>query len=154
MLNLKEEALRWVRMFAPHVNPYVGSGMLSNTQDDNAIIHQAKQCAKNVVNEFIKSFNNDTYIGHTYYEINHSLLRAIDSLTVDDLFPEDDIEFYNILLPQKPDLILRVYRKDNDLNNLRFCDDTLVVTIRGKDQDRMDGLRLLIQVYTQKNIRL
>lgn len=41
----KEKALQLITMFKRHVNPYSGSGMLSNTYDDNAALAQAKACA-------------------------------------------------------------------------------------------------------------
>lgn len=51
--------------FKMHVNPYFGSGMLTNTYDDRAIDFQSNFCAIIAVNEIIKSveweddFNDD-----------------------------------------------------------------------------------------------
>lgn len=44
-MNTKEKAIELVKKFKDHVNPYIGSGMLSNTYDDNAILWQSKKCA-------------------------------------------------------------------------------------------------------------
>lgn len=35
-----------IKKFSKHVNPYMGSGMLSNTIDDEAILMQSKECVK------------------------------------------------------------------------------------------------------------
>ena len=42
-----------IEKFSHHVNPYVGSGMLSNTYDDDVILWQAKKCALITVNEIL-----------------------------------------------------------------------------------------------------
>lgn len=42
-----------VEKFLDHVNPYIGSGMLSNTCDDGVIIWQARKCALITVNEIL-----------------------------------------------------------------------------------------------------
>ena len=52
----KEKAIELVSRFKDYVNPYTGSGMLSNTHDDSAIIWQAKQCALIAINIEIESF--------------------------------------------------------------------------------------------------
>ena len=49
----KEKAEELVNKFKDHVNPYIGSGMLSNTYDDKAILYQSKQCALICVDEMI-----------------------------------------------------------------------------------------------------
>lgn len=49
----KEKAQELVSKFKDHVNPYIGSGMLSNTHDDNAILFQSKQCALILVDEIL-----------------------------------------------------------------------------------------------------
>jgi len=51
MTKQEEKAIELVEMFKDHVNPYIGSGMLSNTCDDRAIVWQAKQCAVKTENE-------------------------------------------------------------------------------------------------------
>ena len=50
-----EKAEEIVDKFKDHVNPYMGSGMLSNTFDDNAILWQSKKCALICVDEIIQS---------------------------------------------------------------------------------------------------
>ena len=48
--------------FSHHVNPYVGSGMLSNTYDDDVILWQARKCALITVNEILA--NTPMYTGN------------------------------------------------------------------------------------------
>ena len=44
-----------VENFLDHVNPYIGSGMLSNTYDDNVILWRAKKCALITANEILQN---------------------------------------------------------------------------------------------------
>ncbi len=41
----RQEALKLTSSFQDYVNPYVGSGMLSNWCDNDAILRQSKACA-------------------------------------------------------------------------------------------------------------
>jgi len=71
----KANELIW--LFEPHVNPYLGSGMLTNDYDDIAILYQAKRCAKKHVEQLIKELseyrlNNDvedTASENYYYRV-------------------------------------------------------------------------------------
>ena len=47
----KEKAVELIEKFKDKVNPYIGSGMLSNTHDDSAILWQSKKCALIVCDE-------------------------------------------------------------------------------------------------------
>jgi len=58
----KEKAIELTGNFKDHVNPYIGSGMLSNTHDDSAILWQAKKCALIAVDEILKT-NPVEFIG-------------------------------------------------------------------------------------------
>lgn len=48
------KAIELVEQFKDNVNPYIGSGMLTNIYDDDAILWQSKICATKTVNEIIK----------------------------------------------------------------------------------------------------
>ena len=61
-MEVQEKINELVEKFSQHVNPYIGSGMLSNTYDDNAIIWQAKGCALITVNEILA--NTPMYTGN------------------------------------------------------------------------------------------
>lgn len=41
----KDKAKQLIGLFKDKVNPYVGSEMLSNIHDDEAILYQSKRCA-------------------------------------------------------------------------------------------------------------
>lgn len=53
----KEKATELIEKFKDKVNPYIGSGMLSNTHDDSAILWQSKKCVHIVADEAIKLAN-------------------------------------------------------------------------------------------------
>lgn len=52
----KEKAEELIEKFKDKVNPYIGSGMLSNTYDDSVILWQSKKCASIVVDEILNSY--------------------------------------------------------------------------------------------------
>lgn len=56
-MTSKEKATELIEKFKDKVTPYIGSGMLSNTHDDSAILWQSKKCAQVVVDEAIKLAN-------------------------------------------------------------------------------------------------
>lgn len=60
MKTAKEKAIELVKLFIDNVNPYIGSGMLSNTQDDDAIFYQSKMVAGKCVDEIIKALTFTT----------------------------------------------------------------------------------------------
>lgn len=64
----KEKAIELTEKFKPHVNPYVGSGMLSNSTDDAVILYQAKDCAIIAVNEMLHQFNAAVLLNSTQSE--------------------------------------------------------------------------------------
>jgi len=53
-MTAKEKATELIEKFKDKVNPYVGSGMLSNTYDDSAILWKSKECANIVCDECLK----------------------------------------------------------------------------------------------------
>ena len=53
MITPKEKAEQLVSSFSPFVYCYMGSGMLTNTSDDEVIKMNAKLCALKVVDEII-----------------------------------------------------------------------------------------------------
>jgi len=69
-LKAKELALR----FSPHVNPYIGSGMLSNSPDDDTILWQAKQCAKICVAEIL-TICTTSYFKDFWNNVNNEIYK-------------------------------------------------------------------------------
>jgi hypothetical protein len=63
----KEKAVELVAKFKNYVNPYIGSGMLSNTHDDGAILFQSKQCALIAVDEILLSRKDDSQFDDTLW---------------------------------------------------------------------------------------
>ena len=66
MMSPKKEAEQLVNNFSPFVYCYMGSGMLTNTSDDEVIKMNAKMCALKVFDEILYEFDhlawdNDTY---------------------------------------------------------------------------------------------
>lgn len=53
-MDTREKAIELVNKFKNHVNPYIGSGMLSNTYDNEAIVWQAKICATILADEVLE----------------------------------------------------------------------------------------------------
>ena len=61
MLKPKEKAIELIEKFKDKVNPYIGSGMLSNTHDDSAILCQSKKCAQIVCDEAQELLNKPMF---------------------------------------------------------------------------------------------
>jgi hypothetical protein len=57
----KEKATELIEKFKDKVNPYIGSGMLSNTHDDSAILWQSKKCAQIVCDEAQEILNKPMF---------------------------------------------------------------------------------------------
>jgi len=57
----KEKATELIEKFKDKVNPYIGSGMLSNTHDDSAILWQSKKCAQIVCDEAQEILNKPAF---------------------------------------------------------------------------------------------
>ena len=53
----KEKAKQLIKKYKFYVNPYVGSGMLSNTHDDDAILMRAKDCALILIVEILEGLD-------------------------------------------------------------------------------------------------
>ena len=82
-MNEKQKAVELINDFKDHVNPYMGSGMLSNTYDDNAILYQSKMCAKKAVGQIMRNcIRNGEQL--TYWGV---VLVEIDNTTVEDVNP-------------------------------------------------------------------
>jgi hypothetical protein len=63
----KEKAKELIDKFNDHVNPYCGSGMLSNTFDDDAIKYQSKHCVLICVEEILCEVSeNNVKIGRNH----------------------------------------------------------------------------------------
>lgn len=70
----KEKAKELVDKFKDKVNPYVGSGMLSNTYDDRTILVQSQRCALIATEEIIEQWDYiDTYLADMGGELNPNL---------------------------------------------------------------------------------
>ena len=66
----KEKATQLIEKFKDHVNPYIGSGMLSNTLDEAAILMQSKSCALITTDHVLKTIRNmDIQDIHVQWEL-------------------------------------------------------------------------------------
>ena len=68
----KTKAIELVDKFKPLVYCYMGSGMLSNSYDDNVILENAKRCAIICVDVILndcgaKNWKNDEMTGNNYW---------------------------------------------------------------------------------------
>jgi hypothetical protein len=54
----KEKAIELIDKYKPFVYCYMGSGMLSNTYDEDVILNMSKQCALIAVDEIVKECYN------------------------------------------------------------------------------------------------
>lgn len=84
-MSPKEKAIELINKFRHKVNPYVGSGMLSNTHDDEAILWQAKSCVHIVCAECIKehchdSEHKDPKAQDRWIEFWQKVQKEVDSL--------------------------------------------------------------------------
>ena len=68
MKTIKEQADSIVEKFKPHVNPYIGSGMLSNTHDDDAISWQATHCAIIYCEGIIEALEENLVEDYDYHQ--------------------------------------------------------------------------------------
>jgi hypothetical protein len=94
-MQTKQTAIELVKKFYDHVNPYIGSGMLSNTIDDSAILWQSKKCALIAVDTIIKAkptFPLKTFILMRYIDMLdeantfwNQVKSDIETLTPDDV---------------------------------------------------------------------
>lgn len=53
-MTIQEKAKELILLFEPHVYPYLGSGMLTNTYDDDVILMMSKKCAIKCIEEINK----------------------------------------------------------------------------------------------------
>jgi hypothetical protein len=84
MTTPKEKAEQLISNFSPYVYCYMGSGMLTNTCDDEAIKMNAKQCALIVVDEILEEFyhlacDDETY-GNTKIKYWQEVTQEIEKL--------------------------------------------------------------------------
>ena len=61
-MEVQDKINELVEKFSQHVNPYIGSGMLSNSHDGNAILWQSRKCALIAANEILE--NTQMYTGN------------------------------------------------------------------------------------------
>ena len=94
-MNTKEEAIKLVKKFKDHVNPYIGSGMLSNSFDDGAILWQSKKCAVITIDAILEASPTNPLTGG-YIELYSDMVDEaiifwkqvksdIETLTVEDV---------------------------------------------------------------------
>lgn len=81
MSGSKQKAIELVASFKDFVNPYMGSGMLSNTYDNDAILFQSKKCAHVCVDKIIESEPH-------YILLYDNVRNNIDLVTVEDIFKD------------------------------------------------------------------
>ena len=84
-MTAKEKATELIEKFKDKVNPYIGSGMLSNTHDDSAILWQSKKCAHIVCDECLKehcheSEHKDPKAQDRWIEFWQDVKREVDAL--------------------------------------------------------------------------
>ena len=77
-MNTKQKAKELVKSFNGYVYPYLGSGFMTNTPDNDVILMMSKECAKIAVNEILSLFKEGKDELHDYYS---SVLKEIDNLT-------------------------------------------------------------------------
>lgn len=58
MENAKQKAIEVVEKYKGLVYPYLGSGMLTNTEDSSVILENAKQCALISAKEIISELSD------------------------------------------------------------------------------------------------
>jgi len=69
--NAKQKSIELVEKYKPYVYCYMGSGMLTNTEDESVILMNAKSCALMCVEEIIKDHNDvGTPDGNKRYWLN------------------------------------------------------------------------------------
>lgn len=76
----KEKAAELIEQFRDKVNPYIGSGMLSNTHDDSTILWQSKKCALIVCDEISKAVKKDSDFTITYEKSKEYWNKVRDEL--------------------------------------------------------------------------
>lgn len=54
-MNVEKKIEELVKKFSQHVNPYVGSRMLTNTPDEEGILWEARHCALILANEMLEN---------------------------------------------------------------------------------------------------
>lgn len=74
-MTKKEQAAELVKSFEPYVYPFLGSGMLTNTEDSSIILKNAKICASISLNDQIR------FIEEEMVQVNYDLRKIwIDEL--------------------------------------------------------------------------
>jgi hypothetical protein len=80
-MTIKQQTDSIVDKFKPHVNPYIGSGMLSNTHDDGAIAWQATHCAIIHVEGILEELETLNYPNQIWGQAVSRILELKDILT-------------------------------------------------------------------------
>lgn len=82
----KEKALELVDKYSHIVYPYCGSGMLTNTVDDEIVLMNSKKGASIVCHEIIERYKNHyEYSDVMAVQFWGKVLEEIEKLTVDDI---------------------------------------------------------------------
>lgn len=85
-MNAKEKTQQLIDRFIPHVNPYMGSSMLTNTHDDEAVLMQAKACVNILCEEMIANarsvydHRSVNYWRSVNHEVNQIELKESQSI--------------------------------------------------------------------------
>lgn len=58
-MTAKEKAIELIKKFDPIVYPYLGSGFMTNTEDEDVILKNAKKCALITIEEIKESVSNN-----------------------------------------------------------------------------------------------
>lgn len=79
----KEKANELIEKFKPNVYCYYGSGMLTDTYDDDTALYFSKKCAIIAVDEIIEELKRDPYINYeriVYWQAVKTELENIKKL--------------------------------------------------------------------------
>jgi len=74
MITPKEKAEQLISNFSPYVYCYMGSGMLTNTCDDEVIKMNAKQCALIAIEEIMQIIKEASTLDVIYYNKEYWVL--------------------------------------------------------------------------------
>jgi hypothetical protein len=72
-MNAKEKAKQLIEKFKPYVYCYLGSGMLTNTYDEDVANSFAKKCAKISIDEIIDVSFGDKYVIEYWNNVKNEL---------------------------------------------------------------------------------
>lgn len=70
-MNKKEKISELIEMFLPHMYCYLGSGMLTNTYDEDIALHNAKTCVSYYIRGMVEQWDN-------YHTVNPTELAEMN----------------------------------------------------------------------------